>query len=209
VLGRGKDGESGFTLIELLLAIVMLGIIIIPVTGMVIAYFRDTTQTTLRLNESHDAQVVGTYWEQDVASIGVRGAFDSTQQTFPLQQSVNTSFGCAVPSGVSAPFVVLAWNTFDASGNATLINVGYATASSGTQLVRLLCAAGTLLSNKVIAKDLNATPTVACAGTAGSSCIGNGASVPAKVTLSLAIRDPADTTSPYSVALDGQRRQST
>jgi prepilin-type N-terminal cleavage/methylation domain-containing protein len=208
-LSKRRSGDAGFTLIELLLVMVILGVLTIPLGNLVVGYFRNTTQTTLRLNESHDAQIVNAYWQQDVASIGIRGGFDTAQQTFPLQQSVNTAFPCGVPAGVANPFVVLAWNTFDAAGTATLVSVGYATASSGTQLVRLQCTANTLNSSAVIAHNLFTAPTVTCAGSGGSSCVAAGADVPTTISLGLSVRDKADTGSPYSTTLVGQRRQTT
>jgi prepilin-type N-terminal cleavage/methylation domain-containing protein len=201
--------DGGFTLIELLLVMVILGVLTIPLGDLVIGYFRNSTQTTLRLNESHDAQIVNAYWQQDVASIGVRGSFDTGQQTFPLLQSVNTNFPCALPSGVTSPFTVLAWNTFDATGNPTLVSVGYATASSGSKLVRLQCTTSTLDSSIVIAHNLVSAPAVACAGLGGSSCTGTGTNVPATISLSVSLRDPADTGSPYTATLTGQRRETT
>jgi prepilin-type N-terminal cleavage/methylation domain-containing protein len=208
-LSKRRGADAGFTLIELLLVIVIMGILTIPLGNLVIGYFRNTTQTTLRLNESHDAQIVNAYWQQDVASIGIRGGFDTAQQTFPLQQSVNIAFPCGVPAGVTSPFVVLAWNTFDAAGNATLVSVGYATASSGMQLVRLQCTTSTLDSSAVIAHNLVSVPTVTCAGSGGNSCVGTGANVPTTISLDLSVRDKADTGSPYSTTLVGQRRQTT
>jgi prepilin-type N-terminal cleavage/methylation domain-containing protein len=206
---RPSRGDGGFTLIELLIVILILGVISLPIANVVIAYFSNATQTTLRLNESHDAQIVNTYWQRDVSSIGIRGTFDSAQNTFPLQQSVNVAFPCSLPLGVSSPIVVLAWDRFDSAGAPTMVSVAYATRASGTALVRLHCTASTLDSVATISHNLHAVPQVTCSGPGGSSCVASGASVPTTVTLSLNILDPADKGSAYAVSLSGQRRQTT
>jgi prepilin-type N-terminal cleavage/methylation domain-containing protein len=208
---RRNPRDGGFTLIELLIVIVILGVITLPLGELLITYFRNTTQTTLRLNESHDGQVTNAYWQQDVASVGVRGPWDSANNTFPLAQSVNTGFPCSLPAGVASPFVVLAWDQFDSAGAPTRISVAYATQASGKQLVRLHCTTTTLDSNVVLAHNLASVPAVTCAGPGGSSCTGGGANVPATISLPLSIHDssPANTGATYVVTFIGQRRQTT
>src|SRR4051812_8479060 len=92
-------GDEGFTLIELLVAIVLLGIISVPLSNLVIQYFRNETSATGRLSQSHDAQITNAYWQQDVSSIGIRKPFDPVTNTFPFDPSVNiTPFPCS-PGG--------------------------------------------------------------------------------------------------------------
>jgi hypothetical protein len=144
-----------------------------------------------------------------VASVGVRSATYGAG-TFPLLRSVNTAFPCAVPAGAST-VVVLGWDQHDSVGAVTPISVAYLTATTGaeTRLLRLHCTGTALDSTAVLAHDLDpATPPVlTCAGSAGGSCTGSGAAVPATVSLRLVVRDPSGRGQPYTVTLTGQRRQ--
>lgn len=207
-----RSRDSGFTLVELLVAIVVLGVVMIPLADLVIQYFRTETSATTVLGESHDAQIVNAYWQQDVASIGLRSpSYDSAQNTFPLQQSIGVPFGCtsSIPSGVNSPFVVMGWTQYDSSGTPTQITVGYATqgAAAPYALVRMYCSGTNLQSTATLAHDLTAQPTYSCTGTAG--CTGAGSSAPTSVSLTLSIRDASQTYTPYSVTLTGQRRTTT
>ncbi|HEV8558806.1 MAG TPA: prepilin-type N-terminal cleavage/methylation domain-containing protein [Actinophytocola sp.] len=201
--------DEGFTLIELLVAVVLIGVIMVPLTEVVISYLRNTDTTTARQVESHDQQIAAAYWQQDVSSIGVRSPYDAASQSFPLQRSVNTVFPCALPGGAS-PVVVLAWNQYDSFGSPTTISVAYATITGKTQLIRVHCMGSTVDSNEVIARalDPSVTPAVAClTGTGGTSCTGSGSDVPQSINLKFTVKDPSGKGQQYVVSLDGQRRQ--
>jgi prepilin-type N-terminal cleavage/methylation domain-containing protein len=204
-----RRGEDGFTLVELLVAVVILGIIMVPLATVMIGFLRNTDAVTARLGESHDQQTAAAYWQQDVSSIGLRSStYDIANHTFPLLQSVNTSFGCAVPAGTT-PVVVLAWNSYDSAGSATSISFAYLRDATRTQLLRLHCTGSTVDSSATLAHELDAAvaPTVACTGTGGTACTGSGSNVPATVSLSFSVRDTSGKGQPYSVTLNGQRRQ--
>jgi prepilin-type N-terminal cleavage/methylation domain-containing protein len=202
--------DGGFTLIELLVAIAILGVITVPLTGVIMGYFLNSATTSARLGESHDEQIAAAYWQQDVASVGVRAPYDQGTGTFPLQQSVGTAFPCSVPGGTST-VVVLAWNRYDSAGAATRISVAYLTATAGTEtrLLRLQCSGTALDSTAVLAHDLDpATPPVpTCTGSAGASCAAYVTAVPVTVSLRLAVKDPSGRGQPYTVTLTGMRRQ--
>lgn len=85
-----RQDERGFTLVELLVAIVILGIIAVPLGNVIIGYLRNTDATTARLSESHDAQVSAAYFSADVASVGVRSTTYSADPAapYPLTQSI-------------------------------------------------------------------------------------------------------------------------
>src|SRR5690348_7487591 len=109
--------DAGFTLIELLVAISLLGILTVPIADLTIQYFRTQTAATSQLGESHDVQITNAYWQQDIASMGVRASgFDQTAKTFTLQNSFGVAFGCSVPPGVSTPFAVIGWTSYDSTG---------------------------------------------------------------------------------------------
>jgi prepilin-type N-terminal cleavage/methylation domain-containing protein len=199
-------GDGGFTLVELLITIVILGVIAVPLSQVVLSYFVSTATTTARLTESHDEQIAAAYWQQDVASIGVRAAYDPSSQTFALQQSVNRAFPCALPSPSSA-VVTLAWNAYDSSGTATLVSVAYVTQATATQLVRVQCTGSTVDSTAVLTHDLAAQPTVTCTGGGVTSCADATGKVPTSISMALSVSDPSGKGQPYTVTLTGQRRQ--
>jgi hypothetical protein len=132
-------------------------------------------------------------------------------KSFPLLRSINTSYPCSLPSG-SSTLVVLGWDQTDSSGAVTPVRVAYATRTVGaeTQLYRQQCTGSTPDAGAVLAHHLDPAtpPAVTCAGSGGSSCIGAGDNVPARISLSLRIKDSSGSGQPYTVVLTGQRRQS-
>ena len=214
---RSVRGDDGFTLVELLVAIVIMGVISVPLTNVVISYLHNSDATMARLLESHDVQISSAYWAQDVASIGTR----STTSLYPLTQSVETDVAYSAskypcgPAGTT-PIVTLAWDDFTGPGTSTLVRVAYVRkAAPGqtalTELHRLRCD-GTApgFSDVTLAHDLNPSPpltpaTVVCSTT----CMGtHDMPVPTTITLNLSLKDPKDPGEAYSIPLIGQRRQS-
>jgi prepilin-type N-terminal cleavage/methylation domain-containing protein len=199
---RLNRNEAGFTLIELLLVIVILGIIAVPLSGVVLGYLRNSDATTARMTESRDAQFSAAYFAQDVASMGVRSA----TSPYPLVQSVDdTNAGTwPYPCGTASITTVVrfAWDDYAAPGSATQIRVAYV--RDGTELHRLTCAgSATPVSDVVVAHSLNpvSPPVLTCWTTCTS------AAVPSRVTMSLSIKDPKNAGAAYVVNLTGQRRQ--
>jgi prepilin-type N-terminal cleavage/methylation domain-containing protein len=207
---RLKRGAEGFTLVELLIAIVILGVITVPLGNVVFGYFRNTDATTARLIESHDAQISSAYWAQDVASIGTR----STTAPYPLNQSVWTGASSlyACPAA-GTPLVTLVRDELTPAGATTLVQVVYATqtVSGHTELHRVRCEGSAAnLSDTTLAHDLDplTPPTVTCSGTSGANCAAAGSGVPQFVTLGLTIKDSKNLGAAYVITLTGQRRQS-
>jgi prepilin-type N-terminal cleavage/methylation domain-containing protein len=205
--------DDGFTLIELLVAIVIMGVISLPLSAVVVDYLRNTTSTAARLTESHDAQISAAYWAQDVASIGTRG---SAAPTAALLQSVDdqNSGGWPYPCAQAGttPVIRFVWTEFDSSGSSTQVRVAYVTAtvSGQQQLLRLHCSGGSSTpdSSAVMAHVLSSAGAPACS-TGGSAvpCTGAGSSVPTTISLALTIKDPQNSGAAYNVTLTGQRRQ--
>jgi prepilin-type N-terminal cleavage/methylation domain-containing protein len=196
--------DSGFTLVELLVTISIMGIITVPLSNVVISYFRNTDSTTARLNESHDAQIAAAYWAQDVAGMGTR----STVAPYDFAQSIDSPTYLCSP-GVGTPVVRFISDDYPSGpGAATQVRVAYVveTVSGQTQLHRIRCVgSSTTTSDTLLASDLDPStlPSVACS----TPCAAFPA-IPASVTLTLSMKDPKDINSTaYSVVLTGQRRQ--
>jgi prepilin-type N-terminal cleavage/methylation domain-containing protein len=206
---RSRGGDGGFSLVELLTAVVILGIITIPLSNVVLDYLRHTDATTARLIESHDVQIASAYWVQDVTGLGVR----ATASPFALQQSVEVGvaynaglYPCGT-AGTANAIVRLAWDDAIVPGvAATVVRVAYVVPTGQTELHRLRCeGTGAVVSDVTLAHDLDpSTPPVL---TCSTTCTAAPA-VPASVTLQLTLKDPDNEDAAYPVALTGQRRQS-
>jgi prepilin-type N-terminal cleavage/methylation domain-containing protein len=214
---RNRRSDDGFTLIELVIAVAILGIVLVALTGMVFQYMRNVGETTSRMNESSDQQFVSAYWQQDVSSLGLRAK--PVSGNVPSAQSVwlGSSPNCAVSGtpvvsfswrdfkGVSASDPTLAWT------DAVLNTAAYYTTASGgqTSLYRKRC--GDTNTDILLARYLTGDPTVTCADGAGAatSCDGS-APFPASVSIEITVRDleaKVHDSTGYTTKLTAQRRQ--
>jgi hypothetical protein len=209
-------------MIELIVTVTLVATIAVPLTGVVIEYFKTTVQTSARLNESHDVQFAAAYWQRDVASIGVRSdTYDDSDSvhTFPLTKSVSADgslASCSLPTGTKV--ITLGWSTFalDASANpsqtrttATYVAVPVVSGAVTTYVLkRVLCSGSTLSSTLTLADHLTAAPTPTCSGGGVTGCADSSGAVPTKITLSLTSTDPKNNDgSTYQQTLLGERRQ--
>jgi len=220
---RPGPDDAGFTLVELLISVLILGIIAVPLAGVVLGYLRNAGATSARMSESHDAQMAAAYFAQDVQALGVRDYSDTTTFEHPLLSSVETGVPAAAgaypcgPAGLPDAVVRLAWDDWDGvpSGPGTSpirVRAAYVV-QNGTELHRLICRdSPAIVSDVVVAHDLvSPFATVACTDRAGLAvtCTGAGDAVPGTVSLRLTIHDPQSAAgSTYTVTLTGQRRQS-
>lgn len=199
-----RSGEHGFTLPEMLITITIMGVIAAGLAGVVISYAKTTTDTQSRLTESHDVQFAAAYWQRDVASIGVR-SYDSSSKTFPLQQSVDVTPACSLPTGT--PVVTLAWSQYtslDSTATPTTITISYVAEpdTGGYNLLRTRCTGSTVDSSFELMHSLSALPTVTCDIACAS------ANVPTVVSLDVSVLDPdGHGTAALTATLSGERRQ--
>jgi prepilin-type N-terminal cleavage/methylation domain-containing protein len=204
---RRARAEEGFTLPELVITVAIMGIIVAALAGILISYLKTTVDAEARTTESTDVQFAATYWQRDVASIGVR-SYDSSTKSFPLQQSVNVAPSCALPTGTT--IVTLAWSEFtsaDSTAAPTKMTVSYLAQADGAgyDLVRVKCTGSTVNSTVKVAHSLNKVPTATC----NVACSGTGNAVPSTVILNLSVLDPeGNGTVAYTAMLSGERRQS-
>lgn len=218
-----RHDDRGFTLIELLLAIVILGIITVPLGNVIISYLRNTDATTARLSESHDAQISAAYFAADVASIGVRSTTYSSDPSapYPLTQSIEQNApatGGLFPCGTAAtPNAVIrfGWDDYTSASATAVIQrrvayVAETDASGQAQLHRLVCAgSATVTADTVLAHNLVSVSASCASATGPAACTGSGTTLPLIVNLSLMIHDPQNVgVANYQIDLTGQRRQS-
>jgi prepilin-type N-terminal cleavage/methylation domain-containing protein len=211
VLRRRLRADDGFTLVELVMTVGIIGLIVIPLTGVVFSYLRNTVDTQARLTESHDVQFAAAYWQRDVASIGVRDTvYDTVNHSFPLVQSVGVA-PCGLPAGATT-VVTLAWSEYTSLTSTAppqLVKVTYASRPAGGvyQLIRVRC--GSQGSTVELADNLTVAPTASCHKADGTAigCNGSGANVPALVKLPLSVHDTTSNLNTYTATLSGKRRQ--
>jgi prepilin-type N-terminal cleavage/methylation domain-containing protein len=199
-------GDDGFTLVELLLAIVIMGVITVPLTSVVIGYLRNTDTTTARLLRSHDVQIASAYWAQDIASIGQRNAQRVLQPS--IQQPAMTPSPDCEFTGTIATF---AWDDF---ANAAVVTVAYRVTFDPVSVqCELHWVRSTSPATDVILVhhlDPAKSPKVTCFTSTGTSVLCT--DVPTaneKVTLSLSLTDPGSPGGVWSAPdLIGYRRGS-
>jgi prepilin-type N-terminal cleavage/methylation domain-containing protein len=199
--------DAGVTLVELLVAIVMLGIIAVPLGNALISFFRNTNATTDRLAESHDAQISSAYFGQDVQSIGVRD-WSNPAGPYAIGTSVETNaapkagtFPCGLATDSNA-VVRMAWDDPTGASTKRIVTVSYVVRQVGPekQLHRLRCDDGT--SNPT--SDLVLAHNVLSVGT--PVLTGPQAGIPQSISVTLTFKAPTDSGS-LAVTLFGQRRE--
>lgn len=204
-----RRSDAGFTLVELLIAIVIIGIITVPLGNVIISYLRNSDQTNAWLSESHDVQIAAAYFSQDVASVGVRG------DDAALVQSIETNAPAAgglYPCGTTGTALVrFAWDQYTVGSDApegllptTVVAAYVVTADSGrNQLHRVYCDGSTAVTSDVVLVHNLDSVSVTCEPT---DCTAY-PNVPERVKLQLTVKAPGSTDSPYTITLTGQRRQ--
>jgi prepilin-type N-terminal cleavage/methylation domain-containing protein len=200
---RLRRDDRGVTLPEVLVAITILAIIIVPLADALIGFVRNTDATTRRMNESHDIQLASTYFARDIQNLGVR---NWSSPTLSLDQSISLTSYCT-----ASDTVVVSLRYDDptaAAGLPTVIGITYVVrdVNGEHQLRRLLCrGSSTVESDIVVVHNLSGIPLPPTCDP--SPCTGSGSAVPRRVTLTVAIKDPASPTATTAV-LTGYRGQS-
>lgn len=202
-----RTDDAGFTLIELLIAVVVMGIIALPLGNFMLSYLTTFQTTQQRVSDSHDILISSAYFSQDVANTGLH----SSTAPYGFQQSVWTSAPSGAYCGQSAGtlVVLLQWDVFTpvTSGGSTSATGSTASAayvSSGGTLQRVFCASGTATTSTSTLVHNFQAGSLSC----NTTC--TAATPPTQATLSLTVSGGAtDSAAPSRpITLDGQRRQS-
>jgi len=212
---RITDDDGGFTLIELIITIFVLGVVVAPLSAIVILQLKNSDTTSARMSESHDAQLATSYLAQDVQAVGVRGAYATTAEPafVPSIETGAPAGGGSYPCGAAGTpdaVVRLAWDDYTAPAASTRTQRRVAYVVQGSELHRIVCdGSGAVTADVTIGHDLVAPfASVSCADAAGAAMSCTGATVPATVSLALTIQDPdSGSAGPYEVTVTGQRRQ--
>jgi prepilin-type N-terminal cleavage/methylation domain-containing protein len=210
---RGRD--AGFTLIELLIVIVLLGVITVPLAGIVVAFSRNSAATADRLAVSHDAQIAGAYLARDVAGVGLRDytVASAPSASLPFKPSIelNVAYNaggrtCGTGATPTAEVRFLAddWDTSTSPATLRTDIVAYylAAGPSGRKtLHRIKCVgSATPIADATIAHNVDSgSLTVTCSSACGA------ATLPQSVTLAFTASTPR--VPALTVTLTGQRRQ--
>jgi prepilin-type N-terminal cleavage/methylation domain-containing protein len=141
---RTRD-DSGFTLPELMVAIVILGIIVVPITSAIIVGLLTTGDAQTRLAETQSALLTSAFWAGDVQSA------DGT---------VRTTGGPSCGSGSH----VASFTWTEASGTSYAASYVVRTDSSGVRTLRRnFCRNGVQVTSGTVAPELGAAnPQVTC-----------------------------------------------
>ncbi len=146
-----RQREAGFTLPELMVAIVILGIIMVPLSSAIIVGLLTTGEAHSRLAETQNSVLMSAFWASDVQSA------DGTVATGGTPACTNAGTNLAT-------VVTFRWADDVSPTNAA----SYVVRSNGTAnyLVRFFCRGGTLISQGTVAPEIGpSNPTIACTPT--------------------------------------------
>lgn len=189
-LDSSSEAQAGFTLIELVISMLILGMIIAPLASAFTLNFQTTTEAKQRVSNSADAQLLTSFFSDDVAS---------------SEKVDTTAAGCAggsptleLPRADGTLIDYLVTPNTDAQ---TELNV-----SPVYQITRVSCASagGAPTNTLILSTSLRAQPTLKC----DSATCAAGSSKPLIVTLDVDdIGRPAtDPSQDYQFTVTGTRR---
>jgi len=206
---RRLSDDSGFTLVELIAAIVIMGVITIPLGNFMLEYLQNTTDSQARISDSHDMQIAAAYFSQDVSNMGLRDA------SYNFQASAWRPDAATLPAqycGQSSGNLVLllkwnAVNTTTAAGGVTteaapkVSSAAYVNESGS--LHRLYCDSSNSTTSDTPLVDSLSSAAATCDNTTTCDTV----TPPSTITLNLVIASAGDRASPGSVPLIEHRRQ--
>jgi prepilin-type N-terminal cleavage/methylation domain-containing protein len=199
--------DEGFTLVELLVAVAILAVITVPLANVVIGAFRNTTDTSDRLELSHDAQISSSYFARDVAEVGLRDWSAITGDSVPFKQSVQLGaaynedgYTCGSSTAV-VRFLSDVWDASKAVASTNVVAYYLKPAGAVSELHRVKCIGPATTGTDVVVAH-NVKPG-SVAVTCSSVCEAD--DVPDQVSMTFQVTRAS--VGDYPITLTGQRRQ--
>lgn len=184
-----EDPEAGFTLVELIVAIIIVGIIVVPLSGAIILGYTRMAQTGQRSLEAGDSQLVAAYFVNDVQG---------------SDQVLVSGFTCGATladGSTAAPVVEFALKSDPTAASDYQSSYSTVTQDGALQLYRVVCKSG-VVTDALISKSLASVPTVTCAGATCSSA------TPATVSMVVTEKGNFANATTDQFTVTGTRRQS-
>ena len=147
------EGEGGFTLPEVLITVVISSVVILCLATAFVVGAKTTVEASSRLRESHDAQMLVTYFPADAASA-------TTVSTTSIAGST-----CPVPG---TPVILFTWTESGARRDAF-----YGRPTGTSELVRQYCENNVAKSRVTVAKTLAAGAAATTVECAPAACTGS------------------------------------
>jgi prepilin-type N-terminal cleavage/methylation domain-containing protein len=205
-----RRSDSGFSLIEILIAIVVLGIISVPVANAFRLFINNMSASSAVITGSRSGQMGASFFAQDVQSAGVRnydsGSLPAITSILPAGDN-----GATCGSSGTAALVRFLSDEYDTSSDppalrSIVVSWALVTTTGDVQLVRFRCIAGALASQVPVAHYVTGTPVLTCysSGTTVAACAGT-SPVPRSAKLEFTVTPPKGKS--YTVTLSGVRRQ--
>jgi Tfp pilus assembly protein PilV len=181
-----RRGEEGLTLNELLIAMLITGLIMVPLVSAMFTTVHSMVGTENRIDESNSAALFASYFTPDV------------------QNAVTVAIGTTESTAVcgSAARAVDLLVTTSQPGDATQTSVSYY--HSGALFLRRTCSGGTPSTAARVAYNLAGAPTFSCADATGATvpCSGTWQMVKGAITQS----NPASAGSTYTTNVQATKR---
>lgn len=187
---KPQRSESGFTLVEMLIAIVILGIIVVPITGALVVTLRTTDETSNRMVASNDAQLLSFWLPGDIQSTG-----NDTLNANVLDD--DTVYPPTVSTECSGRTNALRLEWVEQGASGSTYDAAYAVvqaASGSWQLIRYFCVDGGPATSHVVARNL--------AGASAVSVSESGQTLTMTVTAAATPTEPSG----YTFSVSGTRR---
>ncbi|HEX2040249.1 MAG TPA: chitobiase/beta-hexosaminidase C-terminal domain-containing protein [Acidimicrobiales bacterium] len=144
-----RGAEDGFTLVELLIVTVVVSIVMGALSSAIVVGLRTTDETTERLSDSHDLQLLSVYWPADVQS-----AVEGRIETGPV------GAGCTGGPSESTQSRNVVRFTWDEPGGTQAFTANYRYEEDGDRhvLSRYSCVDGGTARDVVVVHGLGTSP---------------------------------------------------
>jgi Tfp pilus assembly protein PilV len=183
-----RRGEEGLTLNELLIAMLITGLIMVPLVSILFTTVHSLIGTENRIDESNSAALFASYFGPDI------------QNAISVATNATETVAACGPTARTVDLLV----TTSQPADATQTSVSYY--HSGTLFLRRTCSGGSAVNPARVAHNLSGVPTFSCLDSTGATvaCSGAWQTVKGSITQS----NPATTSAPYTTNVQATKRSS-